>query len=344
MSIPSRQLGRSGLVVSALGFGAAPLGDLYRKLDEQVALSTVEEALRAGITLLDVSPHYGNGLAEHRYGTALRISGREGIVLSTKVGRRMDPRSAGGSAVGEGVAAPGFAGGLPHRSILDYSYDGAMRSFEQSLLRMGTNSIDILLIHDVDVWTHGPDAVEQRFKEAMEGAYRALERLRSEGAVKAIGVGLNEAEMCTRFAKAGDFDTVLLAGRYSLLEQPALDAFLPLAVEKQIGVILGGVYNSGILATGAVKGARYNYKEAPAEVLDKVSRIEAVCGAHHVALADAALHFALAHPAVSSVILGAENPDEVARNVSSLTRSVPSALWADLKSQGLLAEAAPTPS
>src|SRR3954471_8818563 len=279
MTIPTRQLGRSGLVVSSLGFGAAPLGDLYKKLDEQVALGTVAEALRAGINLLDVSPHYGNGLAEHRYGTALRIAGRDGVVLSTKVGRWMDPRTAGGSAVGEGVASPGFAGGLPHRSVLDYSYDGAMRSFEQSLLRMGTNSIDILLIHDVDVWTHGPDAVEARFKEAMEGAYRALERLRSEGAVKAIGVGLNEAEMCTRFAKAGDFDTVLLAGRYSLLEQPALDEFLPLALEKGIGVMLGGVFNSGILATGAVAGAKYDYKIAPPDVLERVSRIERVCRA-----------------------------------------------------------------
>jgi len=271
------------------------------------------------------------------------MAGRDGVVLSTKVGRWMDPRTAGGSAVGEGVAAPGFAGGLPHRSILDYTYDGAMRSYEQSLLRMGTNSIDILLIHDVDVWTHGIDGVEARFREAMNGAYRALERLRSEGAVKAIGVGLNEAEMCTRFARAGDFDVVLLAGRYSFLEQPALDEFLPLALEKGIGVMLGGVYNSGILATGAVKGARYNYKEAPAEILQKVGRIEAVCRAHNVALADAALHFALAHPAVSSVVLGAENPDEVLRNVSSLARAVPPSLWADLKAEGLLAEAAPTP-
>jgi len=344
MTIPTRQLGRSGLVVSSLGFGAAPLGDLYKKLDEHVALSTVAEALRAGINLLDVSPHYGNGLAEHRYGTALRIAGREGVVLSTKVGRWMDPRVAGGSAVGVGVVSPGFAGGLPHRSVLDYSYDGAMRSFEQSLLRMGTNHIDILLLHDVDVWTHGVDAVEDRFREAMNGAYKALERLRSEGAVKAIGVGLNEAEMCVRFAKAGDFDTVLLAGRYSLLEQPALEEFLPLAESKRIGVILGGVYNSGILATGAVKGARYNYREAPPEVLDKVSRIEAICRAHNVMLADAALHFALAHPAVSSVVLGAETPDEVSRNVSSLTRSIPSALWSDLKAEGLLDKTAPTPA
>ena len=339
----TRALGRTKIPVSILGFGSAPLGDLYARLDEETAFATVAAALAGGVTLFDTSPHYGNGLAELRCGAALRRAPREKFVLSTKVGRWMDPRAAGGSATGVGVAAPGFAGGVPHRAVLDYSYDGTLRSFEQSLLRLGLDRIDVLLIHDVDVWTHGPEAIEARFREAMEGAYRALDRLRAEGAVRAIGVGLNEAEMCVRFAQAGDFDCMLLAGRYSLLEQPALSAFLPLAEARGIGVMLGGVFNSGILATGPVPGARYNYKPAPPAVLERVGRIEAVCRAHGVALPEAALHFALAHPAVASVILGAVTPTEVARNLAALDARIPSGLWRDLKAEGLLDPAAPTP-
>jgi len=344
MNIPSRSLGRSGLQVSVLGLGTAPLGDLFTKLDEQVAIATIADGLRTGLTLLDTSPHYGNGLAEHRCGTALRMIGRDHIVVSTKVGRHMDPRSHGGTAVAEGAAAPGFAGGLPHKSNIDYSYDGTLRSFEQSLLRLSTDRIDVALIHDVDVFTHGADAVEQRFSEAMNGAYRALERLRSEGAVKVIGVGVNEANICVRFANAGDFDAMLLAGRYSLLEQPALEEFLPLAQSKGIGVILGGVFNSGILATGAVPNAKYNYKAAPPEVLEKVSRIEQVCRAHGVPLVDAALQFSLGHPAVSSVVLGAEQPEQIRRNIASMTNPIPPGLWSDLKAEGLLNPAAPVPA
>ncbi|MFI5010945.1 MAG: aldo/keto reductase [Hyphomicrobiales bacterium] len=329
--------------MSAIGFGAAPLGDLYARLDEAKAIATVEAALAAGITLVDTSPHYGNGLAEHRCGTGLRGAARDSYVLSTKVGRWMDPTRRGGTAVGDGAAAPGFAGGAPHKAVVDYSYDGAMRSFEQSLLRLGVDRIDILLIHDVDVWTHGKDAIEARFKEAMQGAYVALAKLREEGTIKAIGVGLNEAEMCERFAKAGDFDAMLLAGRYSLLEQGALDSFMPLAERKGIGLMLGGVFNSGILATGAVPGARYNYRPAPPEILEKVARIEAVCRAHGVNLADAALRFPLGHAAVASVVLGAVTPREVQRNVASLATPFPASLWSDLKAEGLLRLDAPTP-
>ncbi|MDB5370455.1 MAG: pyridoxal 4-dehydrogenase [Roseomonas sp.] len=341
--IPQRILGRTGLTVSAIGFGAAPLGDLYARLDDATAIAAAEAAARAGITLFDTSPHYGNGLAEHRCGTALRRVGREGVVLSTKVGRVMNPRLPPEAPVG-GTTSPGFVGGLPHRAAFDYSYDGTLRSFEQSLLRLGTDRIDLLLIHDVDVWTHGAGAIEQRFREAMGGAYRALDRLRGEGAVKGIGLGVNEAEMCVRFAEAGDFDTMLLAGRYSLLEQPALEHFLPLAQRKGIGVMLGGVFNSGILATGAVPGARYNYAAPPPAIEEKVRRIEAVCAAHGVALAHAALRFPLGHPSVSSVVLGAVNPAEVEQNLAAMAAPVPAALWSDLKSAGLLAVEAPVPA
>jgi D-threo-aldose 1-dehydrogenase len=341
--LPKRRLGRIDLDVSEIGFGSAPLGDLYARLDDATAIATVSAALAGGITLVDTSPHYGNGLAEHRCGTALRRVARESFVLSTKVGRCMDPL--GGKRRAEGkTASPGFAGGLPHTAAFDYSRDGAMRSFEQSLLRLGVDAIDIVLIHDVDVWTHGSDAIEQRFREAMDGAFPALAQLRSEGVLKAIGVGLNEADMCARFARAGDFDTMLLAGRYSLLEQPALDDFLPLALEKGIGVMLGGVFNSGILATGPVAGALYNYRSAPAEIVARVERIERVCRAHGVALADAALRFPLGHQAVSSVVLGAVMPQEVERNLASLGTAIPAALWRDLKAERLLAPDVPVPA
>ena len=269
--VPRRTLGRTGLEVSILGFGTAPLGDLYARL-HHTAIATVERAFELGINLLDTSPLYGRGLAEHRCGTAIRRTLRRDLVVCTKVGRWMDPfhRPDNGS---------GFVGGLPHRAVIDYSYDGTMRSVEQSLLRLGIDRLDLLLIHDVDVWTHGTDAIEDRFREAMEGAYVALDKLRAEGVVAGIEIGVNEAEMCVRFAKAGSFDIMLLAGRYSLLEQPALSEFLPLAEQQGIGVLLGGVFNSGILATGAIRGAKYNYRDAPPEILDKVARIGRVAQA-----------------------------------------------------------------
>jgi D-threo-aldose 1-dehydrogenase len=335
-AVPRRPLGRTALQVSALGFGTAPLGDLYLHLDDSAAIAAVERALALGINLIDTSPLYGHGLSEHRCGTAIRRLPRDQIILCTKVGRWMDPFHERGSG-------SGFFGGQPHRAVVDYSYDGTMRSVEQSLLRLGTDRLDLLLIHDVDVWTHGADAIEERFAEAMAGAYVALDRLRSEGVVAGIGIGVNEAEMCVRFALAGSFDTMLLAGRYSLLEQPALEHFLPLAQQRGIGVMLGGVFNSGILATGAVNGAKYNYQDAPPDILAKVAGIERICAAHGVALPTAALHFALGHPAVASVVLGAETPQEVERNVAGLSAAVPAALWSDLKAERLLDANAPVP-
>lgn len=195
-ALPRRDLGRTGLKVSVLGFGGAPLGDLYSELDDAAAIAAVERAFQLGINLLDTSPLYGHGLSEHRCGTAIRRVPRRDIVISTKVGRWMDPFHARGSG-------SGYAGGQPHRAVIDYSYDGTMRSVEQSLLRLGTDRIDLLLIHDVDVWTHGRDAIEDRFREAMTGAYVALDRLRADGVVAGIGIGVNEADMCVRFASAG---------------------------------------------------------------------------------------------------------------------------------------------
>jgi D-threo-aldose 1-dehydrogenase len=316
-ALPTRTLGRTAIPVSILGFGCAPLGDLYEVLDDDTALRAIATAAEAGVTLFDAAPLYGHGLAEHRLGTVLK---------------RLPLKPAPGGR----DASSRYRGGLAFNLVVDYSYDGTMRAFEQSLNRLAVPSIDIALIHDVDVWTHGKDAIEQRFKEAMDGAYRALDELRAAGIVKAIGVGVNESAMCVRFANAGDIDAVLLAGRYSLLEQPALADFLPLAEKKRIGVMLGGVFNSGILATGPVEGAKYNYRPAPPEILDKVRRIEAVCRSHNVALPVAAMQFALRHPAVSSLVIGAVAPAEVTRNVAALTAQVPAALWSDLKREGLL--------
>lgn len=336
-AIPSRMLGRRGPAVSALGFGGAPLGDLYAPLDDGAAIGTVLAALDAGVTLVDTSPLYGRGLSEHRIGTALRRRPREAVVLSTKVGRVFAPAP-------HGVArAEGYAGGLPHEGRFDYSYDGAMRSLEQSMLRLGVASLDVVLVHDVDPWTHG-EAAADRQREALAGAWRALAELRSQRVVRAIGIGVNDAAVCELFAHEADLDCVLLAGRYSLLEQPALDRFLPLAQARGIGVMLGGVYNSGILASGAVEGARYNYRPAPPDVLARVAAIERVCASHGVELPRAALAFVLGHPAVSSVVLGAVSPDEVRRNVAMFARPAPAALWRDLKAQRLLRDDAPVPA
>ena len=335
-TLPVRPLGHSGLKVTTLGFGGAPLGDLYAHLDEASAIETIETALASGINLVDTSPLYGHGLSEHRIGAALRRSGRQDVVISTKVGRVAEPFAGRGNG-------SGYLGGLPHGLRFDYSYDGAMRSLEQSALRLGVDRIDIVLIHDVDVWTHGKDAIEARFAEAMDGAYRALDKLRTAGAVKAIGVGVNEAEMCERFARAGDFDTMLLAGRYSLLEQPGLASFMPMAQQKGIGLMLGGVFNSGILATGPVAGAKYNYQPAPPQILACVAAIEAICNRHGVPLRRAALQFPLGHPAVASLVMGAVKPEEVADQVAELSAPIPAALWTELKAEGLLGTDIPVP-
>ena len=332
----ARLLGATDLEVSALGFGCAPLGDLYSHLDEAEALAAVSTAVDAGIKLFDTAPLYGRGLAEHRVGAVLRKLPRDSYLLSTKVGRLYAPSPDG---VG---AAEGYAGGLPFKGRFDYSYDGAMRSIEHSLLRLGLASIDIALVHDIDPWTHG-DQAPRRQREALDGAWRALSDLRAQGVLKAIGIGVNDAGVCAWFATEADPDCVMLAGRYTLLEQGALDTFLPIAERRHIGVMLGGVFNSGVLATGAVPGARYNYREATPDVLDRVARIDAICGAFGVRLAHAALRFPLAHPAVSSIVLGAVSTAEVRQNLDAFNAPIPDALWPALAEAGLLRADAPLP-
>lgn len=327
------------LNITELGFGAAPLGNLYKAISEADAQATLNAAWQLGIRYFDTAPLYGLGLSETRLNHFLRDKKRKDYVLSTKVGRLLE------------VCAPENRTGMgkffntpSRREVFDYSYDGVMRSLEFSLERLGVDAIDIVFVHDCDVFTHG--TVEKRdahVKALMQGGYKALTKLRDEKVIKAIGAGVNEWQVCQTLAEQGEFDLFLLAGRYTLLEQEALNSFLPLCEQRGIGIVLGGPYNSGILATGPVKGAYYNYDHAPKEILERVRKIEAICKTHNVKLAQAALRFPLHHPAVVSVIPGAVSPKQVALNVNTLSAKLPKTLWKDLKAQGLMHEKASTP-
>lgn len=334
--LPKRKLGKTDLEISLPALGAAPIADLYEVIDEERAVGTLVSAIHKGVNLIDTSPLYGMGLSELRVGAALRHTPEYEVLISSKVGRVTNPFE-------PPTDRQVFAGGLNHSVSYDYSYDGVMRSIEQSLLRLGRDTIDLALVHDLDPWTHG-DAFAEAYAIAMKGAVVALRSLREQGVIRAFGAGLNDADAAEKFSRDCSPDAILLAGRYSLLEQPALASFLPLASEEGIGVILGGVFNSGILATGAVPGARYDYAEASDRILERVRRIEAVCERHNTPLRRAAVQFAIAHPAVSSLILGAARPEEVATQIDDVKQSVPEELWSELKGIGLINAAAPTPT
>jgi len=338
-ALKRRKVGRTNLEVTELGLGGAPMGGFRATISDAEAVTLTDTGYDAGIRYFDTSPFYGYGRSELRMGAALREKPRESYVLSTKIGRILHVRKPG-EALPKEFRENGLPGFVPQ---FDYTYDGVMRSLEHSHLRLGIDRIDIALIHDCDVWTHGPDMIGQRLREAIGQAYPALEQLRSEGVVKSIGIGINEADTASIFARETDIDCVLLAGRYSLLEQPALEEFFPLAERKTISVMLGGVFNSGILATGAVAGAKYNYKPAPEAILRRVKRIEDVCVAHRVPLAAAAMQFPLAHPAIASVVLGAVTAEEVKRNIAGFSRRIPARFWQDLVTAGLVRAEAPLP-
>jgi D-threo-aldose 1-dehydrogenase len=336
MELERRKLGRTDVSLTVFGFGGTSLGNMYRAIDDDAANAALDASFDAGVRYVDTAPLYGHGLSEHRVGGWLRRARGEDIVLSTKVGWRLFP------ARGQPTEAGLFVDVPPFRRGLDYSYDGVMRSFDDSLQRLGTDRVDIVFIHDADRRNQG-DAFEQRFSEAMAGAYPALLKLREEGVIKAIGAGLNEWEACQRFAEAGDFDCFLLAGRYTLLDQASLDSFLPLCEKRGIGIVLGGPYNSGILATGPVEGAHYDYAPASPEILEKTRRIEEVCRRHNVPLKAAALQFPLGHPTVASVIPGMGSPKRVAENMNLLAHKIPPDLWAELRAERLIRQDAPLP-
>ena len=336
MELDRKSLGRSKLNLSNLGFGGTGLGNMYIAMPERGAIETLTAAYSAGIRYYDTAPLYGHGLSERRLGCGLRMFEGADVIVSSKVGWRLRP------AFGKPTEAGLFRDITAFTRFNDYSYDGAMRSFEDSLNRLGSDRIDILLIHDVDRRNQG-ERFQEVFREAMAGAYKAVLSLRDQGVVKAIGCGLNEWEACLAFAEAGDFDCFLLAGRYTLLEQESLRTFLPLCEKRGIGIILGGPYNSGILASGAVKDAWFNYAPAPLEVLAKVAAIERICAAHGVALKAAALQFPLHHFCVASVIPGTSSAAELNENLRMLRVPIPAELWRELKSAGLMDPRAPTP-
>ncbi len=316
----TREIGASGLRVTALGFGGAPVGNDIADGDDDLAIATVQRAYESGITYFDTAPIYGFGRSERRMGRALAGIPRDQFVISTKVGRLLEP-SDGGPGSGE------------IQVVFDWTREGVMRSFDESLNRLDMDRVDIVLLH-------GP---HDYYEEAIGEAYPVLADLRSQGVVTAIGAGMNEWEMSARFAREADFDCILLAGRYTLLDQSALVEFLPLCVEKGISVILGGPYNSGILASDLSDEATYQYVKAPSEILDRARRIRSFCDRHGVPLNAAALQFGLAHPAVASTIPGVRSPSEAEDNVQATSFPIPGALWEDLKDQGLLDENAPVP-
>jgi D-threo-aldose 1-dehydrogenase len=330
--------GRFGaLSLGRIGLGTAPLGNLFAAVSEEDAAETLRRALSLGVRYFDTAPFYGVGLSEHRVGAVLRNVERSSFVLSTKVGRLLRPD----------FRAPrdqhGYVGGLPFQLRFDYSYDGALRSIEHSLQRLGLPYVDIALIHDIDIVTHGANAQPQRFRAAMEGAYRALAQLKAEGVVGAIGLGVNEWQVCRDALQHGDFDGFLLAGRYTLIDQSALAELLPACERRGTRIILGGPYNSGILARGAVAGATFDYAPAEPAILERVRAVTEVCTAFNVPLQAAALQFPLGHPAVATVLPGARSPGEVEANMRFAAHPIPGEFWRALGDAGLLPPEAPVP-
>ncbi len=318
VSLPQRRLGRSQVRVTELSLGGAAIGNLFTEVTDEDACATVDAAWAGGIRTFDTAPHYGLGLSERRLGSALRYRPRDEYVISTKVGRLLRPADPPYGRDREGFAVP-----ADHRRVFDYSGDGVRRSLEESLRRLGLDRIDIALIHDPD--DHG--------EQALREAYPALEKLRAEGCVGAIGVGMNQAAMLTRFVTETDVDLVLVAGRYTLLDRSAADELLPAALEQGVSVIAAGVFNSGLLAAPA-PGATYDYQAAPGSLIEAARRLEAACARYSVPLRAAAARFPLAHPAVASVLIGARSAAEISDAINLRELAIPAQLWDELTAGG----------
>jgi D-threo-aldose 1-dehydrogenase len=334
-----RKLGRSKIMLPQMGFGGAPLGDLFTKVTDAEAEATLVTAWESGIRYYDTAPWYGRGQSEHRIGRHLYHRPRHEALLSTKVGRVLRA-----PARPETFDRGDWSGGLSYDIRFDYSYDGIMRSYEDSLQRLGMNRIDILIIHDLDFWFHKTEALVSAYlAQLATSGYRALASLKDQGLIGAIGAGINELGMIPRFLELFDLDFFMLAMRYTLGEQDTLDKELPLCIARGAGIVIAGVFSSGLYATGPIPGAKYNYSDATPEQLDRARKIEAVCKRHEVPLAAAALQFPLHHPAVATVIPGGFRPDHVTTNLGLFRQEIPSALWAELKHEELLRKDAPTP-
>jgi D-threo-aldose 1-dehydrogenase len=357
------RIGSTTVEVGPLGLGTVPIGGLYEPVSDEDAFALVRRAHELGVRLFDTAPQYGSGLAEIRLGQVLPEFDRSSIVVATKVGRLLRPitfaaktrrvlveslrsgdlKRIGGDAVkitrrlargGSGVdvqlGAPFDRDQAALESYYDFSYDGVMRSFEESLRRLRLERVDMLYIHDPD---HDHDA-------ALDGAFKALDRLRSDKVVGAIGVGMNQTAMLVRFAREAPFDCFLAAGRYTLLDQEALDELIPACERRGISLIVGGVYNSGILAN-PTPGATFNYTRAPGDVLEKAQRIQAVCGRHGVSLMAAAIQFPLHHPVVAAVLTGVRSVAEIEQNVEMFRTPIPDAMWQELRSEALIPAESP---
>jgi D-threo-aldose 1-dehydrogenase len=314
------------LRLGGLSLGCAQLGNLYRAIDDEQALATVDAAWQRGIRYFDTAPHYGLGLSERRLGAALAGRPRDEFVVSTKLGRLLEPVGVVAGRDDDGYDVP-----ATHRRVWDFSRDGILRSLEASLERLGLDHVDIVYLHDPD-----------DFRDAVYAtAYPALEELRAQGVVAAIGAGMNQSALLAELARNTEMDLVMLAGRYTLLEQPALDDLLPVCAQRGIGVVAAGAFNSGLLARDEPAG-HYDYDDAPPDLVARARRIAAVCRAHGTTLPAAALAFPRAHPAVLSVCVGARSPEQVERNADLYTDGVPGSLWEELKASGLLRADAPT--
>lgn len=318
-------LGRTGLPVTRLGLGLAPIGGLYAEVGDAAARATVDAAWEAGLRLFDTAPLYGHGLSERRTGAALRERPRGEFVLCTKAGRNLVP--------GEHAEQAFWAEDSGLVPVFDYSRDGVLRSIEDSLARLGLDHLDVVHIHDPD----------RHWDDAVSGAAKALAELRDQGVVKAVGAGMNQSAMLAAFVRAGAVDVVLLAGRYTLLDQSGGEDLLPLCEREGVGVILGGVYNSGLLAEPSPEST-FDYARVSPEVLARAVAMRDVCARYDVPLRAAALRFSSAHPAVSSTVVGARSPEEVTDNVAMARHAIPADLWHDLKREGLLGEKALVPS
>lgn len=326
------RLGRTTLTVTALGFGATAIGGMYTEVSDDAALDTVAAAWEAGLRYFDAAPQYGRGNGEVRLGRGLAGYRREDYVLSSKVGRLLRADAPPHPDDFDSTGRPYDAGAPDVATVYDYSRDGVLRSIEESLARLGTDRLDIALVHDPD------DYVD----EALATALPTLIELRDQKVVSAIGAGMNQTAALERFARESDPDMFLLAGRYTLLEQTALQSFLPLCAQRGIAVVAGGVFNSGLLADAGT-GARYNYDPAPADVIARAQRLAEVCERHGVPLKAAALQFPIAHPCVAAVLTGTRSRAELDENAQLFDQPIPGELWQELKAEGLLADDAPTP-
>ena len=325
----SNKLGSTVVHISEVGFGGGPLGGLFQPVDHDTALSTLAEAWAGGIRYFDTAPHYGIGQSETWFGEFLREQSRDTFTLSTKVGRLLVAQDPAGRT-DEAFQVP-----ATHRRVWDFSRDGVRRSLDESLQRMGLDRVDILYLHDV----------ESHFTDAVASGYPALAELRDEGVVAAIGAGMGDAGLLARLVEETDVDVVMLAGRYTLLDQSGLDEVLPICQHRGVSVVAAAVFNSGVLAQPRpAAGAMYGYDEASPAVLERANRIADVCAAHGVTLPQAAMAFPLTHPAVAGVVVGMRSPEEVRQNVAGFGSGVPVRLWQDLRSEGLLDDRVPVPA